>query len=921
MSENSQLIKKEGQGYSKVYPLAYIQGIIDAESKEKLSDILIKYNHLYVPWQGSQNDTRAYVSKLIRRHGLWISYDMDGSLYTEWFKSSTSDALLDIKWLDSSNWERIPDLKYVEDASLRIPSEAILPDMLSPALQEFLSEHHTINNMPDDEDLEQHCNVLRFKDRDYNEYLASGKGYKILRKNWVKGRNILTQAMINDANTIYEIRYDFDLNGAEIQIKEGCVLNFVGGSLSNGTLNGSKFNIDANYKIFDNIKFKGAIIYCLKLDLDWFVSDSIDGIYDVVDIDSSKQINDAISSGVKTILFPGDKYYYLKKPIIVNGDVDFLSKNIERNYDSSSRETEGHLPCIYSNEIITLLIYKYQSDAHKTGVTIGKLNFNCRKPYETLDDVDTPIVKIETVGDSGIWGLNFNANILGKTFLVPLNESKKVYTPNYTGLKLVATKSFITYVKINGYIQFVFNGIVTEVNPGAWFTDVTINGDTRTVFGGKFNGGNPVRIFGSHQPIYAAREITNYKSYFSADWINLYGYIWDCGIVRDDGETQTVSYPIRINTNSTDGFYNSEVGSLLVDRGNISYVKENPFNFKINRFNNYLNYYYNPDLKWQIPLKYELNNVSIFNHNDIILYNDFNLFNTDSKSLNKLKSSPALDKTYNCYFLVINDNLANKDNVLSFECTINNTLLTHEEIKSPIIVSSSFMGTIKVEVLDEASAVLKTFNHNIGNYQQYYNNSYFLINYSRELNPENIFKIKLSINLQLGKLTNQMRCELPIILFGTNRYVPKPIIYKSIPNMPHLVAKGFTYYDQVKRKHITAYSNTEWFDENGNPADALTKGTTAQRPTGVQIGFTYKDTTLDKLIAWDGTKWVDSEGNNADIKYQGVFSEKPLASDGIQNGFAYFCTDKQTAEGQVNGIMIYHKGSDVWVDALGRVVS
>ena len=45
--ENSQLIKKENSGgYSKVYPLAYIQGIIDSESGEKLSDILIRFNHL-----------------------------------------------------------------------------------------------------------------------------------------------------------------------------------------------------------------------------------------------------------------------------------------------------------------------------------------------------------------------------------------------------------------------------------------------------------------------------------------------------------------------------------------------------------------------------------------------------------------------------------------------------------------------------------------------------------------------------------------------------------------------------------------------------------------------------------------------------------------------------------------------------------
>ena len=50
------------------------------------------------------------------------------------------------------------------------------------------------------------------------------------------------------------------------------------------------------------------------------------------------------------------------------------------------------------------------------------------------------------------------------------------------------------------------------------------------------------------------------------------------------------------------------------------------------------------------------------------------------------------------------------------------------------------------------------------------------------------------------------------------------------------------------------------------------------------------------------------------------FSQKPSKNE-VPEGFAYFCIDKQTTEGQSNGIMIYHKGSNVWVDALGRIIS
>lgn len=52
----------------------------------------------------------------------------------------------------------------------------------------------------------------------------------------------------------------------------------------------------------------------------------------------------------------------------------------------------------------------------------------------------------------------------------------------------------------------------------------------------------------------------------------------------------------------------------------------------------------------------------------------------------------------------------------------------------------------------------------------------------------------------------------------------------------------------------------------------------------------------------------------------GTFANKPAAAD-IYVGFLYFCTDKQTVEGATDGIEIIHKGNDVWVDALGRVVN
>lgn len=69
-------------------------------------------------------------------------------------------------------------------------------------------------------------------------------------------------------------------------------------------------------------------------------------------------------------------------------------------------------------------------------------------------------------------------------------------------------------------------------------------------------------------------------------------------------------------------------------------------------------------------------------------------------------------------------------------------------------------------------------------------------------------------------------------------------------------------------------------------------------------------------VWWDGGKFVDAN-NEPIVDKSGTFAQKPI---GIKVGFSYFCIDKQTEEGITNGIMIYHKGNNVWVDALGRII-
>ena len=90
-----------------------------------------------------------------------------------------------------------------------------------------------VTNAPDGEDLTTEDDKLKFANRS----ALFGKGYVILRR----GKTFAEQVTLQ--NTIYEIRYNFDLGGASVTIPSGCVLNFVGGSLTNGTISGTQTKI------------------------------------------------------------------------------------------------------------------------------------------------------------------------------------------------------------------------------------------------------------------------------------------------------------------------------------------------------------------------------------------------------------------------------------------------------------------------------------------------------------------------------------------------------------------------------------------------------------------------------------------------------------------------------------------------------
>lgn len=134
----------------------------------------------------------------------------------------------------------------------------------------LLDKAFAIVNQPDEEDLTNISDKLKFKNKDYKPSEFSGLGRVFLRKNLINKLdgttiNKLTQEMLSSNNqllnsTIFIIQYDYDLDGDSITLPADCVLMFIGGSIKNGTLvcnNTSIYNVFLDYKKYLNVTLQG----------------------------------------------------------------------------------------------------------------------------------------------------------------------------------------------------------------------------------------------------------------------------------------------------------------------------------------------------------------------------------------------------------------------------------------------------------------------------------------------------------------------------------------------------------------------------------------------------------------------------------------------------------------------------------------
>lgn len=280
--------------------------------------------------------------------------------------------------------------------------------------EQYVTEVHNeytgdIVNNPDDEDLiseekPEGTKVLKLADKMYNASTFSGMGRMYLRKNISGSKNLLTQTMVAGmANTRFIVQYDYDLNGQTITIPEGCILEFQGGSFTNGTIVFNDTFIEAKPNIFSgSIILKGTILNS-SFNMDWWK----------VKPNSNNDFREIIQCTVnvanRDIIFNEGVY-------IIKG----LRNTIDTAYPGISRQFDGIIPKSNINFIgsnTTLLCdessyyifnTQFTSDS-ETSEVVNNLSFkNITFKYEGSTFIEySCLLNLESVTDLNIDNCNF----------------------------------------------------------------------------------------------------------------------------------------------------------------------------------------------------------------------------------------------------------------------------------------------------------------------------------------------------------------------------------------------------------------------------------------------------------------------------------------------------------------------------------
>lgn len=270
-------------------------------------------------------------------------------------------------------------------------------------------------------------------------------------------RNILMPIMMNQSDTIYEIRYDFDLDGNEIIIPDNCILKFEGGMLRNGRL--ASFRIDlerCTKKNFSNIEFVGKCFIdgkeaTTKLDI---INRSLHFYTNLVFVGNETSIVQLLEPA-RNLGFNDFQLVVSDNSLPVDEQIRLIEKykiNITdiKLHTSITDENRSDYVSLFTKNVIPL-IEKYQSIKH---VYISNENTTNVSKQEDVSILVSIANIVHSYGKKVGVSTNYSPSVINKILLDELDTIGKNYYPKIPYLKERTTFDNVLKARAENY----FNG-------------------------------------------------------------------------------------------------------------------------------------------------------------------------------------------------------------------------------------------------------------------------------------------------------------------------------------------------------------------------------------------------------------------------------------------------------------------------------
>lgn len=776
-------------------------------------------------------------------------------------------------------------------------------------------------------------NVYEYKDGKFIEFTQSSHT-----------DNVLEQDMIPADASILEIKYDFSLSGKPIKFPDNTTLFFNGGKLINGTILGKNIHIiNKSGIIFDNVITLGNYNYDIHYyeftnmsDDDLFTSMThFDNCYfQAKTYDIYREYGD-YDFWVK--LNPNTRNYNYRIPnvcnihgnnacfIIHNDDKRYYTGLIQFNYPSNTNSVVNiNNIRIYSNNLIDIKIDSYGASGyfHLTqslqnsnivGFTcdnvIAKVNFKLFSTINKSNNADANgnilIIKNSDITCKNYFISEYFGGYKDQDYEIPIKakskmilENSKFYSSRDWSFSGINNDADIVVRNCSGKFGFEndsgFKSTIEIYNCNITSLYISPNLE-RLKISDSIIGAYPGYL-GKESYIENTNFIINYNT-LDIDIVMSNNLIFrnfnflkmhDC-TVTDPKRADMASVDMILNKGAKLDIYNCTFNSKVLVRynGTSDLVKIEDLDLKL---------FYTNTFAGGIMT----GNIWIENDNLNPMTSDF-IIKEVFKDIVSNKVKPMIDipiKLRNIQDFIYcksNPNALEQNTMMGFlEYRLPTTTINENDIINIIINDDMYIKQIVADNTYSGSDLV-TFLKDILNADTNYTN-----------------KFSVSIDSSLSRIYLHSSVipfygEANITINGSI-IKPNHVFQPMCPVFTRSDGKGF-------------YKNIGTTEERNNIKFIYTRYEKYKNPVYYDIGFRFFNTDTREYNIYAGNgKWINEKGHPADINYKGTFSEKPIGDD-IPIGFEYFCTDKQTVEGTTNGIMIYHKGGGVWVDALGRVVS